>query len=515
MLPGLYGYTSLLDAYTSTYYDVDMWRTCSCQALIKHLNRIYSYMLIMAKQGLRFYAKTKQLTLTDAYMDKAVFIKNYGCSSNTADTEVMAGCLTHAGFHLAETESQADLLIYNTCAVKGPTENRILNDIKKAPTSKKVIVAGCLPKISYERLCHEAHFDGVVGPAWGSDIVAVATRVLAGEKVIALDSPREMPALNLPRQTSNPAVSVLPINFGCLGSCAYCCVVFARGKLRSYGIREIVKRIQTDYAAGAREFWLTSQDTASYGRDLHTNLAELLLAVGAVNGDFRARVGMMTPNLVLDMSEKLLCAYGSSKVFKFLHLPVQSGDDGVLKGMRRFYTTTQFKEIVEAFRAEFPDLTLATDLIVGYPGETEEAFQNTLRLLEEVKPDITNVSKFFARPKTASWEVKDELVDKEETKRRSAVAAELAKKISADCNLRWVGWTGEVLIDERGKVPGSLVGRNFAYKPIVINSSEDLLGKTRKVRVVEALGTYLKGEFLVEEEEEGKVWVVKPHNNSG
>jgi MiaB/RimO family radical SAM methylthiotransferase len=292
-------------------------------------------------------------------------------------------------------------------------------------------------------------------------------------------------------------------------------VVFARGKLRSYGIREIVERIQADYAAGAREFWLTSQDTASYGRDLHTNLAELLLAVGAVNGDFRARVGMMTPNLVLDMSEKLLCAYGSSKVFKFLHLPVQSGDDGVLKGMRRFYTTTQFKEIVEAFRAEFPDLTLATDLIVGYPGETEEAFQNTLRLLEEVKPDITNVSKFFARPKTPAWEVKDELVDKEETKRRSAVAAELAKKISADCNLRWVGWTGEVLIDERGKVPGSLVGRNFAYKPIVINSSEDLLGKTRKVRVVEALGTYLKGEFLVEEEEEGKVWVVKPQSNSG
>src|SRR5512147_3225049 len=136
--------------------------------------------------------------MTDASMDKAVFIKNYGCSSNTADTEVMAGCLAHAGFHIAETEAQADLLIYNTCAVKGPTENRVLNDIKTALTGKKVIVAGCLPKISYERLLREAHFDGVVGPAWGSDIVTVATRVLAGEKVIALDSPKEMPPLNLP-----------------------------------------------------------------------------------------------------------------------------------------------------------------------------------------------------------------------------------------------------------------------------------------------------------------------------
>lgn len=455
-------------------------------------------MLIMERQGLRFYAKTKQLTITDASMDKTVFIKNYGCSSNTADTEVMAGCLAHAGFHLAENETQADLLIYNTCAVKGPTENRVLNDIKTAPTDKKVIVSGCLPKISYERLCREAHFDGVVGPAWGSHIVAVATRVLAGEKVIALEEPKEMPALSLPRQTSNPAVSVVPINFGCLGSCAYCCVVFARGKLRSYKISEIVERIQADYAAGAREFWLTSQDTASYGRDLHTNLAELLLAVGAARGDFRVRVGMMTPNLVLDMQEKLLCAYGSSKVFKFLHLPVQSGDDAVLKGMRRFYSVRQFKEIVETFRAEFPDLTLATDVIVGYPGENEEAFQNTLKLIEEIKPDVTNVSKFFARPKTAAWEMKDMLVDKEETKRRSTVAAELAKKISTECNRRWIGWIGEMLIDERGKVPGSLVGRNFAYKPIVVNSAEDLLGKVRKVRVVEALGTYLKGELFDE-----------------
>jgi threonylcarbamoyladenosine tRNA methylthiotransferase CDKAL1 len=184
---------------------------------------------------------------------------------------------------------------------------------------------------------------------------------------------------------------------------------------------------------------------------------------------------------------------------------VQSGDDAVLKGMHRFYTATQFKEIVEAFRAEFPDLTLATDVIVGYPGETEEAFQNTLRLLEEVKPDVTNVSKFFARPKTAAWEIKDELVDKEETKRRSVVAAELVKRISAECNRRWIDWTGEMLIDERGKVAGSLVGRNFAYKPIVVNSTEDLLGKTRKVRVVEALGTYLKGELVDEEEEEEKV----------
>jgi threonylcarbamoyladenosine tRNA methylthiotransferase CDKAL1 len=449
-------------------------------------------------------------------MPQHIFIKNYGCSSNTADAEVLAGCLTAAGYQIAQTEAQADLIIYNTCAVKGPTENRIIADIKQASADKKILVAGCLPKISFERLCREARFDGVVGPSVGKDIVEVAAKVLAGEKVVALESKKEKPPLNLPHKTTNPAVSIVPINFGCLGSCAYCCVVQARGHLRSYGKKEIVERVQADYAAGAREFWITSQDTASYGRDIHTNLAELLLAVCAVEGDFKVRVGMMTPNLVVDIQEQLLAAFSSPKIFKFLHLPVQSGDDSVLKGMRRFYTSVQFKEIVEAFRSEFPDLTLATDVIVGYPGESEEAFQNTLGLLEEVKPDVTNVSKFFARPKTAAWEIKDGLVGKDETKRRSAQTAELAKKLSAECNKRWVGWCGEVLFDEEGKVEGTWVGRNFCYKPIAVKSGEYLLGKTRKVTVTAALGTYLRGELMQEEEDDGeeKIWVVKPDDNA-
>ncbi len=130
-------------------------------------------------------------------------------------------------------------------------------------------------------------------------------------------------------------------------------------------------------------------------------------SVQSVNleGDFRVRVGMMTPNLVTDMQERLIGSFENPKIFKFLHLPVQSGDDSVLKSMRRFYTAAEFKSIVEAFREEFPDLTLATDIIVGFPGETEKAFNNTLKLLKEIQPDITNVSKFFARPKTAAWEM--------------------------------------------------------------------------------------------------------------
>ncbi len=425
-----------------------------------------------------------------------VFVRSFGCSANAADSEVLAGCLAQAGFQLAASEAEADVLIYNTCAVKGPTENRIIDALKRAPKGKKLIVAGCLPMISFERLMREARFDGIVGPAVGKGIVNVVARVLDGEKVVELSGLEAKPKLDLPRIKSNPVVSVVPVNYGCLGSCAYCCVVFARGHLRSYSIKEVAERVQSDSVAGAREFWVTSQDTACYGRDTGSNLAELLEALEGLAGDFKVRVGMMTPNMVTDMKNRLVEAFRSDKVFKFLHLPVQSGDDETLRRMRRFYTAEQFKSLVNAFKTEFPDLTLATDIIVGFPGETAEAFENTLKLLEEVKPDVVNVSKFFARPKTKAAEIKEDLVDREEIKRRSTVAAQLAKRISLERNQRWVGWVGEVLVDEKGKVEGSWVGRNFAYKPIAVKSKDNLLGKTVRVKVVEASTTYLRGALV-------------------
>jgi MiaB-like tRNA modifying enzyme len=388
------------------------------------------------------------------------------------------------------------MLIYNTCAVKGPTENRIINAMKHAPKDKKLIVAGCLPIISFERLFREVCFDGAVGPSVGIGIVDVVSRVFAGEKVVELSNLNCKPQLDLPRVKTNPVISVVPVNYGCLGSCAYCCVVFARGHLRSYGIKEVVKRVQSDFASGAKEFWITSQDTACYGREIGLSLAELLAALGDLPGDFKVRVGMMTPNMVTDMQDNLINSFRNNKIFKFLHLPVQSGDDETLKNMRRFYTAQQFKGVLGAFRAEFPDLTLATDVIVGFPGETKEAFENTLKLLEEVKPDVTNVSKFFARPKTTAAQMQDGLVDREEIKRRSAVSAALVKRISLERNQRWVDWVGEVLVEEKGKVEGSWVGRNFAYKPVAVKNSNNLLGKTLRVKVVEASATYLKGTVI-------------------
>ncbi len=423
---------------------------------------------------------------------RRVYVKSFGCSANLADGEVIAGCLSGAGFDIVEDPMEADILLYNTCAVKAPTENRVIGILREAPKDKKLVVTGCLPLINFERLKNEVDFDGVAGPAPGARIVEVLRRVDRGEKAVSLGEASK-PSLCLPRIPVNRVVSVVPINYGCLGNCSYCCVLFARGQLRSNSVDEIIERVKQDLASGAKEVWLTSQDTACYGKDLGTSLAELLRRVCEIEGNFFVRVGMMTPNQVMGMLDELVEAYKGEKVFKFLHLPVQSGDDDVLKLMKRRYTVDDFKEIVYAFREEIPRITLATDVICGFPGESREAFEQTKKLITEIQPDIVNVSKFFSRPNTAAEKLNP--LSPKEVNRRSREMAALSKRISLEKNRAWINWEGTVLFDERGKGE-SWMGRNFAYKPIVAKTCESLFGKIVQVRVVHAFSTYLEAEIV-------------------
>jgi threonylcarbamoyladenosine tRNA methylthiotransferase CDKAL1 len=422
---------------------------------------------------------------------KRVYVKSFGCSANLADGEVIAGCLSEAGFKLVEDPEDAEFLVYNTCAVKSPTENRIMDILRKSPKDRRLIVAGCLPVINFERLEREVRFDGVTGPAPGTAIVDVLDRVARGEKVVSLAGASDL-WLCLPRIPVNPIVSIIPINYGCLGDCSYCCVHFARGRLRSNTIDEIVERVKLDLASGAKEFWLTSQDTACYGKDIGTSLADLLSLVCEVEGDFRVRVGMMNPDHVLGMLDDLIEAHSQGKVFKFLHLPVQSGDDTVLGLMNRHYTVDEFRTVVNSFREKIPRLTLSTDVICGFPGESTEAFENTKNLIAEVKPDIVNVSKFFARPRTPAEKMVPLLP--KELNRRSRELAELSRRISFENNRAWLEWEGTLLFDEQGKGQ-SWVGRNFAYKPVVVKTEEFLLGKFAQVKVVRVFSTYLEAEM--------------------
>ncbi len=364
--------------------------------------------------------------------------------------------------------------------------------LRKAPKDRRLIVSGCLPVINFERLEREVEFDGVTGPAPGVTIVDVLGRVAAGERVVSLGAVSGS-GLCLPRVPANPFVSIIPINYGCLGDCSYCCVHFARGRLRSNPVGEVVERVRRDLVSGVKEVWLTSQDTACYGKDIGASLADLLESVCEVEGDFRVRVGMMNPDHVLGMIDELVEAYVCGKVFKFLHLPVQSGDDKVLGLMNRRYTVDEFRKVVDSFREKIPRLTLSTDVICGFPGESREAFEQTKSLIAEVKPDIVNVSKFFARPRTPAEKLVPLLP--RELNRRSRELAELSRRVSFDKNRAWLGWEGTLLFDEQGKGK-SCVGRNFAYKPVVVKTEECLLGKFAQVKVVRVFSTYLEAEIV-------------------
>jgi threonylcarbamoyladenosine tRNA methylthiotransferase CDKAL1 len=427
-----------------------------------------------------------------AKKSRRVYVKSFGCPTNLADGEVIAGCLLRAGFDVVERVHNADILIYNTCAVKSPTENRMIDILRKAPRDKRLIVTGCLPLINFERLKAEVDFDGMVGPAPGAKIVEVVRRVDRGEKVVVLVRDSK-PSLSLPKVPINSVTGIIPINYGCLGVCSYCCVLFARGRLRSYPVNEIVERVKHDLVSGVKEIWLTSQDTACYGKDIATNLADLMRRICGIEGKFFVRVGMMTPNHALEILDDLIEAYKDEKIFKFLHLPVQSGDDGVLRLMNRFYTVDDFKSIIYAFRKEIPKITVATDVICGFPGESREAFEQTMKLITEIQPDIINISKFFARPHTPAKRMKP--LFPQEVKKRSKKMAELSRRISLKKNRAWINWEGTILVDEKGKEK-SWIGRNFAYKPLVIKAGGFLLGKFLNVRVVKVFPTYVEADVV-------------------
>jgi MiaB/RimO family radical SAM methylthiotransferase len=243
---------------------------------------------------------------------------------------------------------------------------------------------------------------------------------------------------------------------------------------------------------GCREIWVTAEDTASY-RDGDVRLPGLLDLITGLEGRFYVRVGMMTPNQAEPILDDLIEAYRSGKVFKFLHVPVQSGNDKVLKRMGRRYTVSDFRGLVAKFREAIPDLSLSTDIICGFPGETEEQFTDSVKLVKEIGPDTLNISRFWPRPGTEAAELDGQLHGRE-TKGRSRELSSLWRSLLAERNQSWVGWGGEAVIDEEGR-DGTMVGRNLAYKPIVVKSTVQL-GDIVTVKITEAKGSYLVGEPL-------------------
>lgn len=406
-----------------------------------------------------------------------IFIKTFGCSVNQADSETMAGILKQTDFAIVDDVDDAELVIINTCTVKGPTDTnffKYLDEMKEK--DKKIVVAGCIPQTQPETLEDVS----MIGTSQIPNIAAVVEETLNGNTVTLIVEEKNE-RLNLPRIRRNPIVEIIPICSGCLGEpCSYCIVKKARGELVSYAKEAIIERARKAVVQGAKEVWITAQDTGAYGKDIGTNLVELLKALIEVRGNFRIRLGMANPNHVIEFLDELIEVYKSPKMFKFLHIPVQSGNNEILEKMKRKYTVEDFLKIVDRFRAKIPDITISTDIICGFPGETEEQSHDSLDLIRKVMPDVLNISKFWARPGTEAAEMNDQIAGLE-IKKRSMILTEVFNNIGRIKNERWLDWEGEVMIDEPGK-EGTMIGRNYAYKQVIVPGKHDL-GEVVKVKV--------------------------------
>ncbi|MFH1638008.1 MAG: tRNA (N(6)-L-threonylcarbamoyladenosine(37)-C(2))-methylthiotransferase [Candidatus Woesearchaeota archaeon] len=399
-------------------------------------------------------------------------IVTFGCSSNVAEGEMMAGLLAKAGHKIVN--SNEDLLIVNICSVKAPSFNKGLKEIRKAKT--KVIAAGCIPSSALDRIFEIKPDASVVNTHNLSKIAEVAER--AGEIIVLMGKDAQVKTC-IPRLRKNNLIAIIPICSGCLGSCAYCSVRLIKGDLLSFPQEQIVEEAEQAIKEGCKELWITAQDTGAYGKDISTDITELLSQLLTIKGDFKIRLGMANPQYIKPLLPKLIPLLKSKKMFRFLHIPVQSGNNRILKLMKRKYNIKGYKEIIKELK-KVPGITIATDIIVGFPTETKKEYEDSLKLIKETKPDVLNISRYYPQPGTEGKAMKP--VDTKEVKRRSAEISKEFSEIALQNNRKWVGWKGEIIIDEKAK---TWMGRNQSYKPVAV-SEEFRLGEKINVEIKKA-----------------------------
>jgi MiaB-like tRNA modifying enzyme len=404
-----------------------------------------------------------------------ISLETFGCTANLGDTMKLRALLQAEG-HAIVPEEEADVVVVNTCTVTKRTELNVLKRLKALrDAGKQVVVAGCMA-------------------AAQPDLV----QRLLGEAVPLL-TPAELSASyeRSPELAFDGVVCAIPIATGCMGNCTYCIVKQARGELRSYRPETILEAVRGAVARGAKELRLTAQDCSAYGceHERGVKLPQLLDLITALDGDFRVRVGMMNPDTVSPLLDELLDAFKSEKIFKFFHLPVQAGSDKVLREMNRHYTVAEFVGLVKRIRERFPDCTLSTDFIIGFPTESTADFHASVQLLELLRPEKVNATRYSPRPGTEAAKLPD-LLDREK-KERSRIIASRCHAIALDCNLALRGTPLPVHITEWGK-KGGVISRDSAYRLIVLTAMPPL-GSTATVRITEVTSTYLRGDLQATE----------------
>ncbi|MCK5398338.1 MAG: tRNA (N(6)-L-threonylcarbamoyladenosine(37)-C(2))-methylthiotransferase [Thermoplasmata archaeon] len=409
-----------------------------------------------------------------------ILVEAYGCTLNHGEAEEFIEKVLEQGHEIVSSESQAKVYALFTCGVIKTTENHMLKRIGQLAkaSSKELLVCGCLGNINPEAIMKIAPHAQLFGP---SEQI-LASKVFTGSKQPGVRS-----------FDPQPKVGILPIATGCMGNCSYCITKKARGPLQSRPIEDIKQRLEMLVARGCVEIQVCAQDTAVYGADIGSNLGKLIDELETVHGNFMIRIGMMNPANVKKHLDDILQAYESEKVFKFLHLPVQSGSDSVLEAMNRGYKTQDFDDIVEAFRDRFPEMALSTDIIVGFPNETDKDFQASLNLIKRSKPDLINITRFSSRPDTEAHEMANSVFPGI-ARNRSKELTTLRFKITGENYRRILGQKVKGLASEC-LIEGTTIMRTENYKPIVVSDKLEL-GKWYEIEITGVERVYLKGKLI-------------------
>jgi MiaB-like tRNA modifying enzyme len=418
------------------------------------------------------------------------YLETFGCKFNKADSELIRKILIEKGFKEA-SEKEADFVVLNTCGVVEKTERKIIKraiELKKK--GKKIIFTGCLPLISPK--VSQKFTDGMIGPTNILDLPKIVKKVLKEKKAKSLkQKPIDKAKLRcfaIPKET---VVAIVPISEGCLSFCSYCATRLAKGKLRSFGKEEILENIKLALKSGAKEIQLTSQDLAIYGLDKGKFLLpELLKEISKIEGDFRVRLGMMNPKFAKKIFGKILKILENEKFYKFLHLPLESGSNNVLKAMNRGYRVEEFLKMASKFKRKFKNSLLATDIIVGFPTETEKDFKETVSVIKKIKPEILHIFRYSKREGTEAAKLKDfpDRIKKE----RSRILTRIWQEISKEKSKKYLGKKFQALITEkRGK---TFLARLPSYKAVILK--EGNLGEFVKVKIVGAKPNYLIGKII-------------------
>ncbi|MGQ0606696.1 MAG: tRNA (N(6)-L-threonylcarbamoyladenosine(37)-C(2))-methylthiotransferase [Candidatus Nitrosotenuis sp.] len=408
-----------------------------------------------------------------------IWVESYGCSASFADAEMISGLVVNGGHTLASSARESDLNLIVTCSVKDATANKMVNRIKRLNT-KPLVIAGCLAKAEPKSMQKFSPNASLMGPNSIGKTLQIIDHTLSGKKKIELED-SDVTKTGLPKVRLNPVIGIVEIASGCMSDCTFCQTKLARGDLQSYRLGDIVRQVTQEVQEGCKEIWLTSTDNGCYGLDIGTSLPELINKVAEIPNEFIIRVGMMNPMYMPKIKTDLVKSFENDKVFKFLHVPVQSGSNIILHEMKRGHTAETFMDIVKRVRARFPRFTISTDVIVGFPGETKQDFQDTIQLIQETRPDVVNLSRYSQRPGTKAAEMVQ--IEVSEVKNRSKKLFEIINKIALENNQEWIGWSGEVLFDEQ--TDGLVRGRNFAYKPVFVEEPVKV-GQKAKVKIIRA-----------------------------